>query len=154
MQTIISVIGGHDPSSEDYQTALELGKLLAENDLTVACGGRDGIMEAVCKGAKSAGGATIGILPSDDHSEANQYVDYAIVTGMGYTRNSIVAQTGQVVIAIGGHFGTLNEMSYAAIKGRPIIGINSWQAANGEVQLDIKDVSSAREAVAEVLKLI
>jgi len=154
MKTIVSVIGGHDPSDQDYQTALELGKLLAENDITVACGGRDGIMEAVCKGAKSAGGTTIGILPSDDRSEANQFVDYAIVTGMGYTRNSIVAQTGQVVVAIGGHFGTLNEISYAAIKGIPIIGINTWEANNGDVELYIQRVSSAKEAIAEVLKLI
>ena len=106
---IISVIGGGDsPPAEALRMAEEVGRELARRNVAVACGGLDGVMEAVCKGAKAEGGVTIGILPGDDPDDANPYVDYPICTGMGYARNAIVAKAGRAVIARDGSYGTLS----------------------------------------------
>ncbi|MFN3471112.1 MAG: TIGR00725 family protein, partial [Aquificaceae bacterium] len=90
--------------------------------LVVVCGGRSGVMEAVCKGAKEAKGLTVGILPSYEGEEANPYVDIKIRTGMNWNRNPLVVASGDVVVAIGGNWGTLSEIAYALILGKPIIG--------------------------------
>ncbi len=84
-------------------------------------------MEACCKGAKDAGGLTIGILPADDENLANKYVDIKIPTGMGYARNVLVVKTGHAIIAIDGSFGTLSEIGYAMSYNKPLIGLNTWQ---------------------------
>jgi len=92
-------------------------------------------MEAVCRGAKSAGGVTIGILPGRDVSDANNYVDIPIVTGMGYSRNVIVVHSGRAVIAVGGAFGTLSEIGHALGDGIPVIGLKTWELSrNGDGQ--------------------
>jgi uncharacterized protein (TIGR00725 family) len=125
-RTIISVIGGSRSTPEHLALAEEVGKELARRDVIVACGGLTGVMEAVCRGAKSAGGLTIGILPGHLANEANAYVDIPIVTGMGYSRNVIVVHTGQAVIAIGGAFGTLSEIGHALGDNIPVIGLKTW----------------------------
>jgi uncharacterized protein (TIGR00725 family) len=92
---IIAVIGSSQPKSEEHiRLAEEVGRELAERGITLVCGGMTGLMEAACRGAKSAGGTTIGILPGRSPKEANDYVDIPIITGMGYTRNVIVVSTG------------------------------------------------------------
>jgi len=154
METIVSVIGGNSPSPAEYKFAESLGQALARSGYTIVCGGREGIMEAVCKGAKSANGKTIGILPSDSRSEANDYIDIPIVTGLGFARNSIVVQTGQVVIAIGGQFGTLNELSFAMIKSKSIIGINTWGATSPNSDFPVIRVSTVEEAIKEVARCL
>jgi hypothetical protein len=123
---IISVIGSSRAKPEHLALAEEVGRELARRKVMVACGGLSGVMEAVCRGAKSAGGTTIGILPGRSSHDANSYVDIPIVTTMGYARNVIVVNTGDAVIAIGGAFGTLSEIAYALGEGIPVIGLKTW----------------------------
>ncbi|RME12309.1 MAG: TIGR00725 family protein [Aquificota bacterium] len=120
----VAVIGSStaEPESEEYQLAYQLGREIAKRGLIVVCGGRGGVMEAVCRGAKEEGGLTVGILPSYTGEEANPYVDIKIRTGMNWNRNPLVVASGDVVVAIGGNWGTLSEIAYALILGKPIIG--------------------------------
>jgi len=97
-------------------------------------------MQAACKGAKSSGGKTIGILPGHDKKEANPYVDIPIVTGLGYMRNNLVVKNADIVIAIDGKEGTLSEIAFALQMKRPIIGIDTWDIP-GLIQ--VKDVQEA-----------
>ncbi len=127
---LISVIGAsHSCTPDDYKLAEEVGRELARRGAILVCGGLDGVMEAACRGASSEGGLTIGILPGNSREDANPYVTIPIVTGMGYARNSIVAKSGQAVIAIGGSYGTLSEIAYGLQSGIPIIGLGTWSIA-------------------------
>jgi uncharacterized protein (TIGR00725 family) len=123
----ISVIGGSSCEIEVFDQAYEIGKEIAKNKAILVCGGLSGVMEACCKGAKDAGGLTIGILPADDENLANKYVDIKIPTGMGYARNVLVVKTGHAIIAIDGSFGTLSEIGYAMSYNKPLIGLNTWK---------------------------
>jgi hypothetical protein len=123
---IISVIGSSRAKPEHIALAEEVGRELAKRNVMVACGGLTGVMEAVCRGAKEAGGTTIGILPGRSSAEANKYVDIPIVTTMGFSRNVIVVNTGLAVISIGGAFGTLSEIAHALGDGIPVIGLQTW----------------------------
>ncbi|MCL4377332.1 MAG: TIGR00725 family protein [Actinobacteria bacterium] len=123
----ISVIGGSSCEIEVFNQAYEVGMEIARNDAILVCGGLTGVMEACCKGAKDAGGLTIGVLPADDENSANKYVDIKIPTGMGYARNVLVVKSGHAVIAIDGSFGTLSEIGYALSYGKPLIGLNTWK---------------------------
>ena len=124
---IISVIGSSRPLNQEHVELAEgVGRELAKRGVTVVCGGLDGIMEAVCRGAKAEGGTTIGILPGRDTKDANVYVDIPIVTTMGFSRNVIVVNTGEAVIAVGGAFGTLSEIGHALGDGIPVIGLKTW----------------------------
>jgi len=144
----ISVIGGSRASAADLAIAEEVGRELAEAGVAVICGGLGGVMEAACKGAVEAGGLTIGILPGEHRETANAYVQIPIVTGMGFTRNSIVAKSGQAIIAIGGSYGTLSEIAYARLAGLPIIGIDTWEMSRrGEAEDFIIRAIDAEEAV-------
>ena len=132
---IISVIGSSDATPAHAALAEEVGRELAQRGAMVVCGGLGGVMEAACRGAKSAEGVTIGILPGHSAEEANAYVDIPIVTAMGYTRNVIVVNTGQAVIAIGGAFGTLSEIGHALGDGIPVVGLATWPLSlNGDGQ--------------------
>ena len=123
---IISVIGQSQASAEIWTLAEQVGKELAARGVTLACGGLGGVMEAACKGAKSAGGTTIGILPGSDPAEANRWVDIPICTGLGHVRNVIVVRAGRAVIAVGGAYGTLSEIGHALGDGIPVIGLRTW----------------------------
>jgi uncharacterized protein (TIGR00725 family) len=125
---IIAVIGGEDASAEGARLAEEVGRELARRGCTVVCGGGAGVMEAACRGARTEGGHTIGILPGHDADESapNDYVEFPIFTGLGYARNSMVALSGQAVIAIHGAYGTLTEIAYALIHEVPIVGLDTW----------------------------
>ena len=133
---IISVIGSSNPATTEHvELAEAVGRELARRGVKVVCGGLTGIMEAVCRGAKSAGGVTIGILPGRAAADANSYVDIPIVTGMGYSRNVIVVNTGRAVISVGGAFGTLSEIGYALGDGIPVVGLKTWELSrNGDGQ--------------------
>jgi uncharacterized protein (TIGR00725 family) len=126
---IIAVIGGEDVSAEVARLAEEVGRELARRGCTVICGGGDGVMEAVCRGARAEGGHTIGILPGHNAAESapNEHVEFPIFTGLGYARNSMVALSGEAVIAIDGAYGTLTEIAYALIHEVPIVGLDTWQ---------------------------
>ena len=126
---IISVIGSSEATAEQADLAWEVGRLLAARGVTVACGGLGGVMEAVCGGARSAGGTTVGVLPGSDPSLANEHVDIPLCTGIGYARNVIVVKTGGAVIAIGGAFGTLSEIGHALAEGVPVVGLETWEVS-------------------------
>ena len=114
--------------SEHEGRAEEVGRLLAERGCTVVTGGRGEVMAAASRGAKGAGGTTIGILPGEDRTEANQWVDHVVVTGLGHMRNYAVAASGDGVIAVGGRWGTLAEIAYAKLLGRPVVILDpGWQ---------------------------
>ena len=124
---IIAVIGSSNPPNPELIDLGEMvGKELAKRGVTVVCGGLSGVMEAVCRGAKSEGGQTIGILPGRVPTDANDYVDIPIVTTMGYSRNIIVVHTGVACIAVGGAFGTLCEIAYALDARIPVVGLSTW----------------------------
>ena len=120
----IAVIGAADTTPEEYQVAFTVGSLIAKNHETLICGGLRGVMEAACKGAKEHGGLTIGIVP--DTGNGNEYLDIVIRTGLGHARNVIIAQSADVVIAIGGSYGTLSEIAIALKTEHPVFGVKSW----------------------------
>lgn len=142
----VSVIGGSDAGSE-YETARTVGTLLAESGHEVVCGGRGGVMEAVCRGAREAGGQTIGILPGRDRAAANEYVETVIVTGLGSARNVLVVMNGDAVIAIDGATGTLSELGHALDLGRPVAGLRTHELAGFD---GFEAVDTPRDAVESV----
>ena len=143
----ISVIG----SGEEHETrAEEVGRLIAERGATLVCGGLDEVMAAAARGAKMAGGVTIGILPGESRADANPWIDHVVVAGTGHARNLAVAASGDAVIAVGGGFGTLSEIAYAAILGRPVIVLDPGWDLGRE---GIVRASTPAEAVELALRL-
>jgi uncharacterized protein (TIGR00725 family) len=121
----ISVIGS---GAEHEARAEEVGRLLAERGCTVVTGGLGEVMAAAARGAKEAGGTTIGILPGESRVDANEWIDHAVVTGIGHARNFAVAASGDAVIAVGGSWGTLAEIAFAMRLGRPVVILDpGWQ---------------------------
>ena len=145
---IIAVIGDSSCSPEQAELAETVGEQLAQRGATVICGGLSGVMEAVCRGAKSRGGLTVGVLPGEDASMANPWVDIPIVTGVGYARNMAVVKSAQAVIAIGGGYGTLSEIAYALKSNIAVVGLNTWSLSlNGQALDAIIRISNPTEAV-------
>jgi uncharacterized protein (TIGR00725 family) len=152
---IIAVIGDSSCSPEEAKLAESVGELLAQRGATIVCGGLGGVMEAVCRGAKSKGGLTVGILPGKNSSTANPWVDIPVVTSIGEARNVAVVKSAQAVIAIGGGYGTLSEIAYALKNSIPVIGLNTWSLSrNGQEDDSITRVQSATEAVDKAISLI
>jgi uncharacterized protein (TIGR00725 family) len=150
----IAVIGGGQCSKEEARQAEEVGRQLAQRGAILVCGGLGGIMEAACRGASREGGTTIGILPGDSSKAANPYVQIPIITGLGEARNVIVVKSAQAVIAIGGKYGTLSEISYALKSGTPVIGLNTWSLSrNSRQDKSIIPAQSPTEAVDKALDL-
>jgi uncharacterized protein (TIGR00725 family) len=135
----VSVIGS---GSEWSESAEEVGRLLAERGCTVVTGGLDEVMEAAQRGAKSAGGTTIAILPGEDRTAANEWADHVVVTGIGHARNLAVAASGDAVIAVGGSWGTLAEIAFARRLGRRVVALAGAPEVEG-----IAVASSPLEAV-------
>ena len=127
----VGVIGPKEATDEQYQVAKQLGQRLAQLGLTIVCGGRNGVMEAVCLGVHLAGGQSIGILPGGHWTEANQYVTFPIVTNMGPTRNSLIAQTAFALIAVGGGYGTLTEMAFGLHYNKPVFALADAPEVDG-----------------------
>jgi uncharacterized protein (TIGR00725 family) len=152
--TYIAVIGPGTPQPEAERIAHEVGTLLGRAGVVLVCGGLGGAMEAACRGAKVAGGTTVGILPDNDRGDANPHVDIAIPTGMGEARNALVVRAADVVIAIGGGFGTLSEIGLALKVGKPLIGLRTWDVARESEPIgEIIRAASAEEAVKLALEL-
>ena len=122
----VSVVGSGTASGHLYEKAREVGRLVTERGGTVVCGGRSGVMEAAARGATEEGGVAIGILPDEDRRQANEFLSYAIATGTGHARNLAVVCSGDVVIAVGGEYGTLSEIGLALKVGRPVVALASW----------------------------
>ncbi len=143
---IIAVIGAGECTPEVSRLAEEVGRGLAEKGAILICGGLGGVMEAACRGAKSAGGTTVGVLPGTNPSDANPYVDIPIATGMGQARNVIVVASAQVAIAVGGGYGTLSEIGHARKLGIPVVGLDTWSLKK-EGYSGIMEAKSPAEAV-------
>ncbi len=144
---IIGVVGrGDQCPPESYALAEDVGREIARRGHVVICGGLNGVMEAACKGAKSAGGTTIGILPGGDPRSANRYVDLPIVTDMGFARNIIVVLTASVLIAVHGEYGTLSEVAYALGYGIPVVGLRTWTLTRPDGVVDDGTISATGPA--------
>jgi uncharacterized protein (TIGR00725 family) len=122
----IGVIGGARPDAEYRRQAQEVGRLIAEKGAVLVCGGLSGVMEAAARGARQAGGFSLGILPGNSPQDANPYIDMAVATGMGFSRNNLVVMNSDVLIAVDGEFGTLSEIAYGRVYGKKIIGLGTW----------------------------
>jgi uncharacterized protein (TIGR00725 family) len=123
--TQVSVIGSGRGQEENAE---QIGRLLAERGATVVTGGLGEVMSAAARGAKSVGGTTIGILPTETRERANEWIDHVVVTGIGHARNLAVVASGDAVIAVGGRYGTLAEIGLALTLGRPVVVLDpGWQ---------------------------
>jgi len=147
MRPYVAVVGPGEASPEQLAMAEQVGGELARRGAVVVSGGMGGAMEAACRGARQAGGTTVGILPGFDRAAANEFVDVALPTGLGEARNALVVRAADVLIAVGGGFGTLSEIALALKSGKRVIGLDTWELpAEG-----IEPASSAEEAVAMAL---
>jgi len=116
----------------------------------VVCGGLGGAMEAASRGAANAGGTVIGIVPGTSVEEANPHCTQVVASGIGHARNLAVVSSGDVVIAIGGEWGTLSEIGLARAIGRTVVALDSWELSGRERMKGAPGVlpaESAREAV-------
>ena len=145
----IGVIGPGEATSAQLSAAVKVGELLGDCRLTVICGGRQGVMQAVCEGVARVGGLAIGLLPETDPSQANSFVGVAIATGIGEARNALIARASFCLIAIGDSFGTLSEVALARQFGKLVIGLEGAADVEG-----VQHVGSAREAVERTAEAI
>lgn len=116
--------------------AAEVGRFVAENGGVIVCGGLGGIMEGAARGAREGKGVSIGILPSDDPNDANEYIDFVIPTGMGEARNMLVVRAADVVVAFPGKYGTLSEMALTLQAGKPLISVHAWSLGDDVIQAE------------------
>ncbi len=153
----IAVVGSDSKLTDEVRrTAEGIGRDIAKEGCVLICGGRGGVMEAACKGAKSAGGITVGILPGLDRADANSYIDVAITTGMGYARNSLVVSCADAVIAIAGRSGTLSEIALSLNYGKPVIVVEGTGGISDSVDKVIEGILRVGpgEAVKTALAII
>ena len=142
---IIAVIGSGSCDKEIYGIAEEVGRLIARKGAILVTGGLGGVMEAASKGAKEAGGITVGILPGFSKEEANNYVTVPVITGLSHARNIIIARSADALIAVSGEYGTLSEIAVALKLGKPVAGIKSWDNIEGVIK-----VNSPEEAIRKI----
>ena len=142
----VAVVGS---GAEHEERAEEVGRLLAERGCTVVCGGRGEVMAAAARGAKSAGGTTIGILPGETRADASEWIDHVVVTGIGHARNLAVVASGEAVIAVGGRWGTLAEIGFAHALGRPVVILEPGWEVEG-----VERAATPAEAVERALALV
>src|SRR5580704_16893515 len=145
----ISVIGGSSISAKVEALAESVGRMIAQLDCILVCGGLSGAMEAAAMGAKKGGGMTIGILPGKDKRDANPYIDISLPTSIGYARNTIVSCSADIIVALPGSFGTNSEICYGLVNGRPVIDLGNW---NIEGMIDVKNVPEAEEKIKKLIK--
>ena len=145
----VSVVGSGTADGDLYERAREVGRLVVERGGIVVCGGLGGVMEAAARGATEAGGTAIGILPDEDRGRANAYLSFSVATGVGQARNLAVVCSGEVVVAVGGEYGTLSEVGLALKVGRPVVSLGSWDLGEHVVV-----VSSPEEAAGAAFGLL
>jgi hypothetical protein len=154
-QVRVGVLGPGTAAEPTLALAEEVGAEIARRGAILVCGGLGGVMEAAARGAKQAGGLTVGILPGFDAREANEFIDVPVVTGMGEARNVQVVRSSNAVIAVAGAYGTLSEIALALKIGVPLVGLGTWElrAPDGS-EPPIVLASSAREAVAKAMEAV
>jgi uncharacterized protein (TIGR00725 family) len=147
-RAVIAVIGGRKADKRLLKEAAVVGRLRAEPGAVRRCGGLGGVMEAASRGARSAGGLTVGILPHEHKRGVNEFIDVAIPTGLGIGRNVIIARAAEALIAVGGEYGTLSEIAFALQMGKPVVGIGTWEIRG---VLQAEDAAEAVEKAFEQL---
>jgi uncharacterized protein (TIGR00725 family) len=144
----VAVCGESDPQTSLADLAFEVGRGIAERDAVLICGGLTGVMEHAARGARAAGGLTIGLLPDEDVNDANEYIDISIATGLGHARNAILARTADGIVALGGGLGTLSEIALALRNRLPTIGIKTWRFdRDGRTEPELPVAANATEAL-------
>ena len=133
MAVYVGVVGSGEAATPHAEVAEWVGRSLADRGAIVVTGGLGGVMEAASRGAREAGGTTVGILPGPDRSAANPYVDVAIPTGLGEARNALVARAADALIAVGGSWGTLSEIALALRAGKRVVGLRSWDVSDPDL---------------------
>ncbi|HWD65123.1 MAG TPA: TIGR00725 family protein [Solirubrobacteraceae bacterium] len=141
MTPYVAVIGASHPTPADLEHAEVVGRGLAERGAIVVTGGRGGVMAAASRGAATAGGVVVGLLPGLDRREANEWATVAITTGLGELRNGLVVRAADSVVAVGGSYGTLSEIALALQAGTPVFGLHTWPIDG------IRQVDSPGEAI-------
>ena len=141
----VAVVGASQATVADMRDAEEVGRLLAERGAIVVCGGRGGVMAGAAKGAAEAGGTVVGMLPGEDRSDANEWVTVSIPTGMGELRNGLIVRAADVMIAVGGSYGTLSEVALGLRADLSVYGLHTWEIDG------IEQVQSPAEAVERAL---
>jgi uncharacterized protein (TIGR00725 family) len=150
----VAVCGPGIADSHESAWAEEIGRRLAEAGAVVVCGGISGVMDDVARGASGAGGTVVGILPGPDRAGASPHLTVSVPTGMGETRNALIARAADVVIAVAGEWGTLSEIALALKMGRPVVGLYTWELAkDGRPAEGIVRASTPEEAVARAMDL-
>lgn len=127
---IIGVVGSGHKDPELDRLAYEVGSLIAERGYLLLCGGRGGVMESAARGSKDSGGETVGLLPGFDPEDANPYIDIPLATGLGDLRNLLIVRSADVLIAIGGGYGTLSEIALGHKTGKPVVGLKTWEVSD------------------------
>ena len=148
---IISVLGSHNRDKTTDQLAYKVGTIIAQLGAVLVCGGLGGAMEAAAKGAKAAGGLTIGLLPGRDKKDANPYIDIPIPTTIGYARNAIVACAADIIVALPGSYGTNSEICYGLVFGRPVIDLGGW---NMKGMIKVKNLEEAEKLLKKMVERI
>jgi uncharacterized protein (TIGR00725 family) len=153
---VVAVVGpGRDASPAELAEAEEAGAAIGSAGAVLVCGGLGGVMEAACRGARSQGGLTLGLLPGTDREEANGWVALALPTGLGEGRNALIVRAADAVVAIGGGWGTLSEIALALRAGVPVFGVGTWELARGGRHVaGVRAVDDAVTAVAEALRTV
>jgi hypothetical protein len=134
-QAIIAVVGAGTADEKTSKSAELVGRLIARRGALLVCGGLGGVMEAASRGAKAEGGTTIGILPGSGKEESNAFIDIPLATGFGEGRNVFIVRTADVLIAVGGEYGTLSEIALALKAGKSVIGLRTWDV-RGVIRAD------------------
>lgn len=143
----VAVCGGSEASPDDARIAEEIGRRLAQAGAVVVTGGLGGVMAAAAKGATDAGGTAVGILPGTAHGDGNEHNTVVVPTGLGEARNALVVRSADVLIAVGGEFGTLSEIALALRLGKTVVGVGTWELERPGVDVPILRASDAEEAV-------
>lgn len=145
----IAVIGAGIADPYLFELAYQVGFSLGQRGAIVYTGGLGGVMEAASKGAREAGSVTVGILPGNKAEEANPYILIPVITDMGHARNVILVRTAEIVISIGGGYGTLSEIALALKMWKPVIGLKTWQDIPG-----VHYVDSPEEVLSKISELL
>jgi len=151
----VAVAGAGACDAAIEHAAEEVGARIAQAGAVLVCGGLGGVMAAACRGARSAGGTTVGLLPGESRADANSWVSVAVPTGLGELRNGLVVRAGDALIAVGGEYGTLSEIALALKLGRPVIGLGTWGLRRplGGTENGIREAANPTAAVALALEL-
>lgn len=148
-KSLVGVIGVADPNEKESQMAYDVGKLIGAMDLAMVCGGLGGVMEEASRGCHQAGGTVLGLLPGGTKEGANPFVTFAIPTNLGHSRNTLIAHSADILIAVGIGYGTLSEIAIGLKLGKPVLSYHSWEVKGVTLCKTLNDI---QESLSEFFK--